>query len=59
MQRSMTDVNASHFTQIEEVSNAIASIPFMRSRDCQCVELLKSLRALYAALVAAIAQIQQ
>jgi hypothetical protein len=30
----------------------------MRSRDCQCVEHLKSLRALHAALVAAIAQIQ-
>jgi hypothetical protein len=39
--------------------NSIASIPFMRSRDCQCVEHLKSLRVLYAALVAAIAQIQQ
>jgi len=37
----------------------VAAIPAMRSRVDQCAEHLKSLRALYAALVAAIALMQQ
>ncbi len=64
LQLSMASVHASHNTQIEEVSRHCTWVPCgsvhaMILPVWQCTEHLKSLKALYAALAAAVASLQQ